>query len=95
VGEKVRKNEVTESSLRLVLFLLTQTRNSGYSLAQHNSVTNGMFSSAIEEFTKRLGWIIGLHTGPEPLWRSAKDSSLATFTAGSLAIGYVGARPWE
>jgi hypothetical protein len=63
------------------------------SLAQHNSVTNGLFSSAIEEFTKRLGWIIGLHTGPEPFWRQIKDTSLAT--AGSPAIGYVGVRPWE
>jgi len=64
-------------------------------LAQHNSGTNGLFSGAIEEFTKRLGWIIGLHTGPEPLWRQNKDNSLANFTAGSPAIGYVGARPWE
>jgi hypothetical protein len=63
------------------------------SLAQHNTVTNGLFSSAIEEFTKQLGWIIGLHSGPEPFWRQIKDTSLAT--AGSPAIGYVGVRPWE
>ncbi|KAI8584266.1 hypothetical protein K450DRAFT_218973 [Umbelopsis ramanniana AG] len=62
-------------------------------LAQHNTVTNGLFSSAIEEFTKQLGWIIGLHSGPEPFWRQIKDTSLAT--AGSPAIGYVGVRPWE
>ncbi|KAM3586095.1 Tethering factor for nuclear proteasome sts1 [Umbelopsis sp. WA50703] len=64
-------------------------------LAQHNSMANDMFSGAIEEFTKRLGWIIGLHSGPEPLWRATKDSGFATFTAGSPAIGYVGAQPWE
>ncbi|KAH7055457.1 Cut8 six-helix bundle-domain-containing protein [Linnemannia elongata] len=31
-------------------------------LEQHNNTSQGMFSSAIEEFKTKLGWIIGIHT---------------------------------
>lgn len=97
MGKKVRNMVFFffHFSSQFARYLMKLTFLAYCSLAQHNSGTNGLFSGAIEEFTKRLGWIIGLHTGPEPLWRQNKDNSLANFTAGSPAIGYVGARPWE
>ncbi|KAG9067946.1 Tethering factor for nuclear proteasome sts1 [Linnemannia hyalina] len=42
-------------------------------LEQHNNTSQGMFSSAIEEFKTKLGWIIGIHT-PAPSFSSALSS---------------------
>lgn len=32
-----------------------------YSLAQHNSITNGYFTEAVHEFSRKLGYLIGLN----------------------------------
>jgi hypothetical protein len=55
------------------------------SLEQHNITSQGMFSSAIEEFKTKLGWIIGIHTPA-----SSFSSSLSS---GSPRPSYGGATP--
>lgn len=31
-----------------------------YSLAQHDAETHGQFNEVVQQFTEKLGWIIGL-----------------------------------
>ncbi|KAG0174032.1 Tethering factor for nuclear proteasome sts1 [Apophysomyces sp. BC1034] len=69
------------------------------SLAQHNSYTEGLFTDAVHEFTKQLGFMIGLSVESVDPPRDAPlchlpslESDMARFAPQSPVVGYADVR---
>lgn len=67
------------------------------SLAQHNSQSGGLFTEAVHEFSRRLGFMIGLAHNDMPrdvpiCHHPAVENDIARLSSPPRVVGYADAR---